>query len=153
MLAGIYAVATVALGSISFLQVNLRFSNVLIGIVPILGWPAVFGISLGVFMSNIFSPLGPIDLLSALFSLAGLISIQLLKGKSVLAGLITYSIILSIWVTFELGVVSRIPFFPTFYGVAAGISFVVVVLGYALYRALLASGLKKRILGALGEVQ
>src|SRR5579875_3827857 len=96
-LAGVYTVATIALGTLSYGPLNLRLSNVLIGTVPILGWPAIFGIALGVFLSNIGSPLGPIDLFSAAFSFIGLIAIHLLRNKSVLAGLAIYSLIISLW--------------------------------------------------------
>jgi hypothetical protein len=105
----------------------------------------VFGISLGVFLGNIASPLGPIDLISSLFSLIGLSAIHILRNKSVLAGLAIYSAILSVWVNFELFVVYHLPYFPTFYFTLGGISFVVVLLGYITYRGLIASGLKKRM--------
>jgi hypothetical protein len=146
MFSGVYAVATIALGTASYgLPFNLRLSNILIGVVPIVGWPAVFGIALGVFLGNIVSPFGPIDLISSIFSLIGLGAIQLLRKKSVLAGLAIYSVTLSLWVNFELFLVYHLPYFPTFYFTLAGISFVVVLLCYITYRALLASGLKKRI--------
>jgi hypothetical protein len=146
MFAGVYAVATILLGTASYgLPFNLRLSNILIGVVPIVGWPAVFGISLGVFLGNIASPLGPIDLISSLFSLIGLSAIHILRNKSVLAGLAIYSAILSVWVNFELFVVYHLPYFPTFYFTLGGISFVVVLLGYITYRGLIASGLKKRM--------
>jgi uncharacterized membrane protein len=146
MFAGVYAVATVSLGTASYgLPFNLRLSNILIGVVPIIGWPAVFGIALGVFLGNIASPLGPIDLISSIFSLVGLSLIQLLRKKSVLAGLTIYSSILSLWVNFELFLVYHLPYFPTFYFTFVGITFVVLLLGYITYKALLASGLKQRI--------
>jgi hypothetical protein len=146
MFAGIYSVGTVALGTASYgLPFNLRLANILIGVVPVIGWPAVFGIALGVFLGNIASPLGPIDLISSVFSLVGLSAIQILRKKSVLAGLSLYSLILSLWVTFELYLVYHYPYFPTFYFTFGGISFVVILLGYFTYKGLVASGLKKRI--------
>ena len=102
LLAGVYSVATVALGTFAYGPLNLRLTNILLGVVPLVGWPAVLGLSLGVLLSNIASTIGPIDYLSAGFSFVGLVAIHLLRKKSVLAGLTTYSLILSIWLTLEL---------------------------------------------------
>jgi hypothetical protein len=142
ILAGVYTVATIALGTLSYGPLNLRFTNILIGVVPIVGWPSVLGLTLGVFLSNTTSPLGPIDLISALFSFVGLVSIYLLRKKSVAAGLAIYSLILSVWVTFELHVAIGLPY-EGFYAVLAGIS-VVLALAYLFYRALKASHLLRR---------
>lgn len=144
VLAGVYAAVTIAFGTISYGPLNLRFSNVLIAVVPIVGWPGVFGISLGVFLGNINSFLGPIDLVSALFSLLALSILKLIAKRSVLAGLAIYSLILSLWVTFELSVVTRAPYFPTFYGVLGGIALIVVGLAYPIHRALKSSGMLGR---------
>ena len=56
MIAGVYSVLTVFGGALSFGSINLRFSNALIGLVPIFGWPAVFGVALGVFFGNMLGP-------------------------------------------------------------------------------------------------
>lgn len=144
VLAGVYAVATFALGTVSFGILNLRFTNILLGVVPIFGWPGVFGIALGVLLGNFASPLGPIDLLSAFFSLVGLSAIHLLRNRSVLAGLAIYDLILSLWVSFELSLVYHLPYLPTLYAVAAGIS-IVLALAYLFYRALIRTGLRKRV--------
>ena len=144
LLAGVYSVATIALGTLSYGPLNLRLTNILLGVVPIVGWPAVLGLTLGVLLSNVASTIGPIDYLSAGFSFLGLVAIHLLRKRSVLAGLTIYSLILSIWVTFELHAVFGLPFSPTFYGVLLGISIVSIILAYFLYRALRASHLLRR---------
>ena len=102
LIAGVYAVATIALGTFSYGPINLRFTNILLAIVPIVGWPSVAGLTLGVLISNTASSIGPIDYISAFFSFVGLLAIYVLRKKSVLAGLTIYSILLSLWVTFEL---------------------------------------------------
>jgi hypothetical protein len=146
LLAGVYAVVTIALGTISYGVLNLRFSNLLLAVVPIVGWPGVFGITLGVSLGNLASPYGPLDyLVSPLFSLLGLSCMKLLAKKTVLGGLAIYSILLSVWVTIELHIVVPLPYFPTFYFILAGIAFVAIVLGYPLYRALKFSGLLRRL--------
>jgi uncharacterized membrane protein len=149
MLAGSYAVLTMIQGPLSFINPNFRLANILISVVPILGWPAVIGISAGVFLGNITSPLGPIDLISALFSFVGLSAIHLLRKKTVLLGLGIYSLLLSAWVSFELELVVHAPYFPTFYFVLAGIATITMGFGYVCYRYLTASGLGKKIDNAL----
>ncbi len=144
VLAGVYAVATIAIAPLSYGPLNLRFANILLGIVPIVGLPSVIGLTLGVLLANTASSLGPIDYVSALFSLIGLLAIHLLRKRSVLAGLSIYSLLLSIWVTFELRIVFGLPFLGTFYGVLAGISIVSILFAYLLYKGLKASHLVKR---------
>ncbi|MGI0079438.1 MAG: QueT transporter family protein [Nitrososphaerales archaeon] len=144
VLAGVYGVATFALGIVSFGILNLRLTNILLGVVPIFGWPGVFGIALGVLLGNFASPLGPIDLLSAFFSLIGLSAIHLLRKRSVPAGLAIYDLILSLWVSFELSFVYRLPYLPTLYVVIAGMT-LVLALAYFFYLALLRTGLRKRV--------
>ena len=149
MLAGVYIAGTIALGPVSFGVLNLRFTDILIGIVPIFGWSGVFGISLGVLISNTTSPLGPIDLLSAIFSLAALAVLHLLRKKSVLAGLAVYDAVLSLWVSFEISFESHVPYFSLLPAISGGITFV-LVLAYFFYKALVLTGVKRRVESVLG---
>lgn len=146
--ASVYTVLTVLGSSISFGAINLRFANALIGLVPIFGWPAVYGVSLGVFLGNLLGAhaLGPLDIfISPIFSFLGLVALQTLKKKSVLAGLFVYSLILSLWVTYMLNFYLELAFFPLYYAIFAGIAAMVMGLAYFVYKALVRSGLKKRI--------
>lgn len=151
MIAGTYAAITLLGGELSFGPVNLRFSNALIGLIPILGWPAVFGISLGVFLANILGPnLGPLDIfLSPIFSLIGLVAIQTLKKRSVLLGFLVYSVILSVWINYLLSLFLTRSYFPWFYFTLAGISTIVMLLSYTVYKGLIASGIKRRLPNAI----
>ena len=147
MIAGTYSLLTLLGGELSFGSVNFRFSNALIGLVPIFGWPAIFGISLGVFIGNAFGPsLGlPDILLSPIFSLLGLVAVYLLRKISVIAGLVTYSLIISLWVNFLLSLPPiGLPYFPTFWFTLAGVSLMVVGLAYFVYKGLMSSGVKRR---------
>ncbi len=147
MIAGVYATLTLVEGAPAFGPINLRFSNVLIGLVPIFGWPAVFGVALGVFLGNILGPnLGPLDIfLSPLFSLLGLVLIHYLRRRSVILGLASYSIILSLWVTYMLTLYIHLQFFPLFYYTLIGVSAMVLGLAYFLYKSLIAAGIKRRV--------
>jgi hypothetical protein len=153
VLAGVYAVSTIALGFVSYGPFNLRLANILIGLVPILGWPSVVGITVGVFLGNLASPLGVIDYVSPIFSFAGLSILYYLRNKSVIAGLFAYSLILSLWVTEELVIVRFVgssSYWVAFVPVLGGISIVVVGFGYVLYKGLEHSGLKKKVEGRIG---
>jgi uncharacterized membrane protein len=146
LLAGVYAAVTISLGSISYGVLNLRLSNLLLAVVPLVGWPGVFGISLGVSLGNLASPFGPLDyIVSPLFSFVGLSCLKLLSKKTVLGGLTIYSFLLSLWVTYELQLVLHLPYFPTFYYILAGIALVSIGFAYPLYKALKLSKLVRRL--------
>lgn len=134
ILAASYAALTNVLYPISFMGFQVRVANALMGLVPILGMPAVYGLTIGVFLGNLISPLGPIDLLSPVPSFVGLMAIYKLRAHSVLAGLLTYSLILSAWVSFMLWYVLNLPYVLTFTYVAVGISIATAGLGYLVYR-------------------
>lgn len=121
---------------ISFQQIQMRVANSLIGLVPLFGWPAVYGLTLGVLLGNLVSPLGPIDLLSALPSFLGLLIVHRLRRVSVLLGLQAYSTIVSIWVAFMLNHIFQLPYFLTFAYVLIGVSAATTGLGYTLYKSL-----------------
>jgi uncharacterized membrane protein len=121
---------------ISFQAIQVRVANALIGTVPILGWPAIIGITLGVLIGNITSPLGLIDLISAIPTFIGLYIIYRLRSTSVLLGLTIYTIILSLWVGFMLWYVLNLPYIITVAYLLIGIGISTIFLGYVLYKAL-----------------
>lgn len=132
--AAAYSVLVVFLAPISFMQIQVRVANALIGLVPIFGMPAVYGLTLGVFLGNIVSPLGPIDLLSPIPSFIGLLLLHKLRGKSVLAGLIIYSVLISFWVALMLNWILGLPYWITFTYVFLGVTIATVCLGYTIYK-------------------
>jgi len=135
VLAALYAILVFTFNPISFLVFQIRIANVLIGLVPILGLPAVIGISLGVLVANVFSPLGFIDLISSFFSFISLYIIWKLRRVSVFLGLSIYSVILGAWVSFMISYVFNVSYLPTFVYVTIGIFIATSVLGYLLYKA------------------
>lgn len=140
LFASSYSALVYLLAPLSFLQIQVRVANALIGAVPIFGMPAVLGIALGVLIGNIFSPLGPLDLLSALPSLLGLLALHKLSrrlgGLGVLLGLTAYSLIVSVWVALLLSHILGLPYPATFAYVLVGVSIATVGLGYLLYAQL-----------------
>jgi uncharacterized membrane protein len=138
----LYVVLVYAFAPISFHQIQMRIANALIGLVPFLGWPGVYGLTLGVLLGNLSSPLGPIDLLSVLPSFAGLVTIYKLRNISVILGLQIYSSIISLWVAFMLYFVFNLPYFVTFIYVFIGVTIATTGLGYLLYKSALRLGFK-----------
>ena len=131
----------IGLPFISFNLFQLRIANSLLGIVPLAGLPAVFGISLGVFIGNTVSPI-PFDMLSAIPSLLGCLSIYYLRKKSVLAGLTVYTIIISIWVSYLL-YLEGAPYLSTLFWMLIGVGIATIGFGYILYKTLLKMGGEK----------
>lgn len=132
----LYAALVNAFAPISFQQIQIRIANALIGMVPLFGLPAVYGLTLGVLLGNLTSPLGPIDLLSVLPSLLGLLAVYRLKNVSVLLGLQIYSTIVSVWVAFMLNLIFQLPHLITFVYVLVGLTIATTGLGYLVYRTL-----------------
>ncbi|WP_309492084.1 QueT transporter family protein [Candidatus Hecatella orcuttiae] len=132
--AALYAGLVTAFAPLSFLMVQVRIANALIGLVPLVGMPAVYGIALGVLLGNLTSPLGAIDLVSAGPSFLGLLAVYKLRKTSVTAGLFLYTLTLSLWVAFMLYYVLGLPYGLTFIYVFVGIAIATVGLGYALYK-------------------
>ncbi|MDG6933466.1 MAG: QueT transporter family protein [Nitrososphaerota archaeon] len=135
VMAALYLVLVLAFAGISYGQIQFRVANILIGVVPLLGMPAVVGITVGVFASNVISPLGPLDLLSAIPSFVGLALIYKLRNRSVLLGLSIYTLLVSLWVSFLIFRTYEVPWVPTFAYVFVGVFLATVVGGYAVYRA------------------
>jgi len=66
MYAALYAALVVSLGFMSYGPLNVRLADAMVAAVPILGWAGVLGHTLGVFVANIFSTAGLIDLLNTI---------------------------------------------------------------------------------------
>lgn len=64
--AALYAALVIVLGGISYGPIQVRLSDSMVAAVPLLGMAGVLGHTLGVFISNLFSPVGLIDLLNTI---------------------------------------------------------------------------------------
>lgn len=149
--ASVYAAMYVALAllfsPISYGVVNLRIANVLIGLVPIIGWPAILGQTLGVFIANqpaLGDQLGAIDLINVVPTLAFSWLLWKLRKRSVFLGLTLYSLALGATVSFALNYAFGIPMVVAVPQVTIGIFLATAVLGYALYRAISRLGVLQR---------
>lgn len=141
VVAAAYAALTISMAPISFGAIQIRIANALIGIVPLMGMPAAIGISLGVFIGNLASPIGPLDLFSAVPTFTSLLILIRLRDRSVIAGLACYTAIISAWVGALLSYAFGVPFLVTFAYLLAGIGIATVGLGYLVYQAVRRVGL------------
>lgn len=149
--AAMYVVLAVAFSPISYGVVNLRVANILIGLVPIIGWPAIVGQALGVFLANqpaLGDPLGPIDLVNVIPSFLFAWVLWKLRKTSVFLGLTLYSIALGMSVSYALSYAFNLPLLVEIPQVTAGIFLATAVLGYVFYRVVSRSGVLQRRFGA-----
>jgi len=144
MYAAVYVVVTLVLSPISYGEVQLRIANILVGLVPILGWPAIIGQGLGVLIANVASPLGPLDLLNAVPSILLSWLVWRLRNFSVFFGLTCYSVGLGSSVSLLLVYVLGLPILVTFLTTTLGVFAATAILGYFFYRAVEKSGALKQ---------
>ncbi len=136
IIAAVYVALVFLLAPLSFGAIQIRVADALVGLVPIVGWPGVVGVTIGVFIGNIPSTLGPLDLLSTIPTFFALMIVLKLRNRSVLLGLMSYTTILSAWVGYLLAYVFQLPFVITFVYLFIGIGIATIGLGYLLYRTM-----------------
>ena len=146
--AAMYVVLALLFSPISYGVINLRVANILIGLVPIIGWPAVLGQTLGVFIANqpaLGDPLGPIDLINVIPSFLFSLLLWKLRNKSVFLGLTLYSVGLGITVSYALNYAFKLPLMVGIPQVTAGIFIATAIFGYLLYKAVDRLGVLQRM--------
>ncbi|MBD3186089.1 QueT transporter family protein [Candidatus Bathyarchaeota archaeon] len=138
ILGSLYFVITVLLGPLSFDVIQVRISEALKVLIPIFGIPGFTGIIIGMFLANIFSPLGPIDLISPFVAIAALIPLYMLRNKGwkgILAGCLIYTAAITTWVAFILNYVLGLPFAINWFLVLIGEAIAIFGLGIPVYKA------------------
>jgi uncharacterized membrane protein len=97
---------------ISFLGLQFRVAELIVGMCLIFPLEGLIGNVIGVFFVNLTSPLGPIDLISCIVNIPALYCIILLREKKYLKylGGVFYSIIISLYVAIILNIVLSLPF-------------------------------------------
>lgn len=114
-LIAITAALYIALGyvfqAISFLGLQFRVAELIVGMCIIFPFEGLVGNIIGVFFVNLSSPLGPIDLISCIVNVPALYCIIYFKDKGVLKflGGILYALIISLYVAFVLNFVLSLP--------------------------------------------
>ena len=144
--AALYAALVVELGGISYGIINFRIADAMVGAVPLMGIPGVIGHTLGVFISNIPSPLGAMDLLNTIPSFAMSFLIYYVYKKtqndfSVIATSAAYSFVLGITVGYMLAPITHLPLLVSMLYVALGNLVATVLIGWPLFKLLKRSGI------------
>jgi uncharacterized membrane protein len=125
---------TLVFGPISYGEVNLRVANLIVGLIPIFGWPSIIGQTMGVLITATVSPLGPLDFVNVLPAFLFSWLIWKLRKISVFVGLVSYSLALGVSVSLTLYFVSKVPFLVVIPYVTTGILLMTAGFGYLLYR-------------------
>ncbi len=148
MYAALYAALVVSLGFMSYGPLNVRLADAMVASVPILGMAGVLGHTLGVFIANIFSTAGLIDLLNAIpsFVMAFVVYYTYRKTNNdytVIATCTAYSVVLGITVGWMLSYLYMLPLLETIFYVFLGNMVGSVLIGWPLFKALKKIGLQR----------
>jgi uncharacterized membrane protein len=147
--AALYAALVVVLGGYSYGPIQVRIADSLVDAVPLLGLPGVLGHTLGVFIGNIFSTAGPIDLLNTIpsFAMSFVVYYVYKRTKNdytVIGTCIAYSVVLGVTVGWMLSYLYSLPLLPTIAYVAIGNVIASVLIGWPLFKALKKTGVFQR---------
>ena len=101
---------------ISFLGLQFRVAELIVGMCILFPIEGLIGNVIGVFFVNLTSPLGPIDLISCIVNVPALYCIVFFRDKKFLKylGGILYAIIISIYVAIVLNLVFMLPIWLMF---------------------------------------
>ncbi|MFX1575424.1 MAG: QueT transporter family protein [Promethearchaeota archaeon] len=116
MTAALYTALGYIFQPISFLGLQFRVAELIVGMCILFPIEGLIGNVLGVFFVNLSSPLGPIDLISCIVNVPALYCIVLLRAKKFLKylGGVVYAIIISIYVAIVLNIAYGLPIWLMF---------------------------------------
>jgi uncharacterized membrane protein len=143
--AALYAALVVVLGGFSYGPVQVRVADSLVAVIPLLGLPGVLGHTLGVFIANMFSTVGLIDLVNTIPSFVMSFVVYYVYKRTqndytVIGTCIAYSIVLGVTVGWMLSYVLSLPLLPTMAYVAVGNVIASVLIGWPLFKVLKKAG-------------
>ena len=150
--AALYAALVVVLGPFSYGPIQIRIADSLLAVVPLLGLAGVLGHTLGVFVGNIFSTAGPIDLLNTIpsFAMSFVVYYVYKRTKNdytVIGTCIAYSAVLGTTVGWMLSYLYGLPLLPTIAYVAIGNAIASVLIGWPIFKLLKRTGIFQRWFG------
>jgi uncharacterized membrane protein len=145
--AALYAVLVNAIPGLSFGPLNLRVADAMLGAVPLLGIAGVIGHTLGVFIGNLPSPLGVIDLLNTIpsFAMAFVVYYIYKRTKNsytVIGTSIAYSVVLGVTVGWMLSAPFNIPLPLSILYVFAGNVVITTLVGWPIFKLLKKAGVQ-----------
>jgi uncharacterized membrane protein len=109
--AGMYTTLGYVFAPISFLGMQFRVAEVVVGMVMLFPLPGLIGKIIGVFLVNLVSPLGALDMISVLVNIPALYCIIVFRKRDVLKylGGFLYATIIAIYVAWLLNLVLGLP--------------------------------------------
>lgn len=139
--AALYAALVVVLGAFSYGPIQIRIADSMVAAVPLLGLAGVLGHTLGVFIANLFSTAGLLDLLNTIpsFAMAYVVYYTYKRTKNdftVIATCTAYSIVIGITVGWMLSYLYSLPLLFTIAYVTIGNIIASVLLGWPLFKVL-----------------
>ena len=137
VIASLYAVLTVALGSFGYSWIQVRISEALTPLPFIFGPPAILGLTLGVVIANLFSPVGMADIIFGplLTLIAAILSWKFSYGKRLIA--CTYPVVINaLGVSAYIASFYGVPYMMSVVSIGVGEFIAAVLLGYPLLKAL-----------------
>jgi uncharacterized membrane protein len=152
MYAALYAALVVVLGGFSYGPIQVRVADALVAVVPLLGIAGVLGHTIGVFIANMFSPAGLLDLLNTIPSFVMAFVVWYVYKRTsndytVIGTCIAYSAVLGATVGWMLSYLYELPLLPTIAYVAIGNIIASVLIGWPLFKVLKRIGVFQRWLG------
>jgi uncharacterized membrane protein len=144
--AALYASLVVVLEGSSYGPIQVRIADSMIAIIPLIGMPGVLGHTFGVFLANIFSPAGLLDLLNTIPSFVMSFVIYYVYKRtendySVIGTCIAYSTVLGATVGWMLNYLYGNPLLLTIAYVALGNVIASVLIGWPVFKLLKRTGL------------
>jgi uncharacterized membrane protein len=148
--AALYAALVVVLGAFSYGPLQIRIADSLVAAIPLLGLAGVLGHTLGVFIANIFSTAGVIDLLNTIpsFVMSFLVYYTYKKTRNdytVIGTCIAYSLVLGTTVGWMLSYLYTLPLLLTIVYVAFGNMVASVLIGWPIFKLLKKTGIFQRL--------
>ncbi len=147
--AALYAALVVILGGFSYGPIQVRIADSMLAAVPLLGLPGVLGHTLGVFIGNMFSTAGLIDLLNTIpsFAMSFVVYYVYKRTKNdytVIGTSVAYSAVLGTTVGWMLSYLYALPLLLTMAYVAIGNVVATVLIGWPLFKLLKKTGVFQR---------
>ncbi|MCL2358261.1 MAG: QueT transporter family protein [Nitrososphaerota archaeon] len=141
----LYATITIYFEPISYGFLQIRVSNAMLATVPLLGIAGVLGHTMGVFVANLYSTLGPIDLLNTIPSFIMTFAVYYIYKHTetdftIIGTCIAYSVVLGVTVGWMLNYVEGLPLIASVTYVTLG-NIASTLIGWPVFKALKKIGL------------
>jgi len=139
--AALYVALVLALPGLSYGPIQSRIADSLVATIPLFGLAGVLGHTLGVFIANIYSTAGLIDLLNTIpsFVMAFIVYFTYKKTNNdytIIATCIAYSAVLGVTVGWMLSYLCELPLAVTIIYITVGNVVASVLIGWPLFKLL-----------------